>query len=115
MDRQIIKKSGFYLLAIVFAVFTAYSDLRTDDTQFIALFLLLFGGVLGAIRSQKAWLWALLIGLPIPALEIIRRLTANQSLGVGNTVGPFLALIFAFAGVYFGAFVAKSFKNVNNE
>ena len=70
-----------------------------DDTGITAA--AVFGSSLlfGVIRPGRAWLWALAVGLWIPLLGIVRH----------QNYVTLLALAFAFAGAYAGAFGRKLF------
>jgi hypothetical protein len=70
---------------------------KWDDTAVMAFAILLIAALFSLIRPNKAWLWALLIGLPTALLNIM--LTANY--------GALLALVFSFAGSYASFFVRR--------
>jgi hypothetical protein len=64
-----------------------------DDTGVSAAAVLLVAAAFGAARPSRAWLWALAVGLWIPALNIVLR---------GNPAA-LLALVPAVAGAFAGA------------
>jgi hypothetical protein len=70
------------------------------DSDGITAGLLLLGGAVatGVARGRRPWLWALLVGLPTPAIEIVQ---------TGNT-GSVLALVFAAVGAAIGWAVART-------
>lgn len=71
-----------------------------DDTGVTAAALLTVCGLLGVLRPRRALVWALAVGLWIPALEIAARL--------GNpNYGSLLALTFCLAGAYTGALARR--------
>jgi hypothetical protein len=72
-----------------------------DSTGITAGLLLLAGGVIAAIARNRPWLWALLVGLPVPIVE----LTA------GGNAGSFLALGFAATGALVGWAIARRGAN----
>jgi hypothetical protein len=114
MYKQILQGGGFPLLALLFSVFITRMDLYTDDTQFVAMFLLLFGFILGFAQPRRAWRWAVIVGLPIPIVENIRLVASHQSLNLGNVSGPFLALIFAFISVYLGVLTKRAMREARH-
>jgi hypothetical protein len=68
-----------------------------DSTGITAGALLMTAGVTAAVAGDRPWLWALLVGLPTPVLE------------VSGTAGAasLLALAFASAGAALGWAVAR--------
>lgn len=76
-----------------------------DDTGITAGAVLIATGLLGLIYPQRAWLWALAVGLWIPAWGIL----AHQN------YGALIALVFAFAGAYGGALTRKILKIMYND
>jgi hypothetical protein len=75
----------------------AYVDSRPgwDDAGMTAFSMLLSGGVFGMIGPQRPWLWALAIGLWIPAFALAR----TASLG---SLVMLVVLAFPLAGAYAG-------------
>ena len=67
-----------------------------DDTGITAGLLILGAGVLAAIAGDRPWLWALLVGLPTPAVAMVSS---------GNT-GAVLAVGFAAVGAVGGWLVS---------
>ena len=90
-----------FTIASAFGLALAYVDSRPnwDDTGVLAAALLIGSGLFGALRPRTPWLWALAIGLWIPAINIIR--TQNY--------GSMLALALAFVGAYAGAGIRRAF------
>jgi hypothetical protein len=69
-----------------------------DSTGITAGALLVAGGTAAFIARDRPWLWALLVGVPTPTLEI---------LGTGAT-GSLLALAFAGVGAAIGWGAART-------
>jgi hypothetical protein len=88
-------------LALGFGLLVAYVDSRPswDDTGVTAMAILVSCGLLGVVSPNRPWLWALAVGLWIPAFAIV--LTRNY--------GSLLALLFAFTGAYAGMALRKAF------
>jgi hypothetical protein len=68
-----------------------------DDTGITAGAVFGSSLVFGVLRTERAWIWALAVGSWIPLLGIVRH----------QNYGALLALLFAFAGAYTGAFGRK--------
>jgi hypothetical protein len=87
------------VLAVGFGLLIAYVDSRPnwDDTGLIALATVAGCALLSSAEPRYAWLWALAVGVWIPAFGIIQ----------SHNYGSLLALAFAFAGAYSGAAFRK--------
>jgi hypothetical protein len=80
--------------ALVLGLLIAYVDSRPnwDDTGVTAVALFAASGLWAFLSPNRPWLWALAIGLWVPAFAIV---------SAGN-YGSLLALLVAFAGAYAG-------------
>ena len=68
-----------------------------DDTGISAVAVLAASGLLAVMQPRRPWLWALVVGLWIPALNIATH----------HNYGSLLALLVAGAGAYGGAFAGR--------
>lgn len=84
-----------FAASLVLGLFFAYVDSRPnwDDTGVLVGAIVLSCGVLGALGPQRPWLWALLVGLPMPVYSF---LTTHQP------PASAVAIVFAFVGAYAG-------------
>ena len=88
-------------LAAGLAIAAADSSPGWDSTGITAGLLLLAAGTVTAIAGDRPWLWALLVGAPVPLLEIRD----------GGSSGAVLALGFAAAGATIGWIVARAARD----
>jgi hypothetical protein len=98
-----VRWAGLVLAALVLGLAIALVDSSPgwDDTGITATALLLACALFGAAGPAHAWLWAAAVGMWIPALNIARHHDHPN-------YGSLLALAFAYAGAYGGAFARKS-------
>ena len=94
-----------WLLAIIAAglgIAIAVVDTRPtwDDTGITAGVVLVAAFIVSALAGRRPWLWALLVGMWVPALTI-----AN-----GGDPAAVLALAFALAGAYAGQAVSRLWR-----
>ena len=80
-------------LALGFAIAYVDSSPGWDDTGVSAAALMSISGSFGLLYPARSWLWALAVGLWIPALSI----------AFHHNFESVFALLFAFAGSYSGA------------
>lgn len=93
------------ILAILGALFAGWVDFNNDEPQAAVLVILLTTSLLGLILPPRAWLWALIVALGIPAVYLTARALGYQpvSLPSPGWYASLLALIPAFIGAYAGA------------
>jgi hypothetical protein len=94
-----------WLLAIVAAaigIAIALVDARPnwDDTGITAGVLLVTAFIVSALAGHRPWLWALLVGIWVPAVTILN----------GGDPAAVLALPFAAAGAYAGYAVSRLWR-----
>jgi hypothetical protein len=91
---------GFAIVALLAGVGIGLVDSSPgwDSTGITAGALVLTAGVVAWLGRDRPWLWALLVGLPTPILDIVR---------TGNT-GSVLALGFAAVGAAVGWILRRS-------
>lgn len=96
-------------LALVVGLFAGWVDFHNDEPQAAAILLVLFGAVLGFAQPRRAWRWALLIALCIPAAYLIGSALGYQPVSwpKPGLYATLLALIPAFIGTYGGALLNK--------
>ena len=91
-----------FVVAIAAGLAIAYVDSRPswDDSGVTAGAMLLSAGLLGLVAPERPWLWALAVGIWIPAHAIVRR----HALG---SLMMLVALAFPFAGAYAGMAIRR--------
>ena len=91
----------FVPLALILGLSIAYVDSSPgwDDTGVSAAAVLGASGLFGVLYPARPWLWALAVGVWIPASGIVREFN----------YASLLALVFSFAGAYAGAVVRRTF------
>ncbi len=84
-------------VALVAGIVVAALDSRPgwDDTGITAFSMLLSAGLFALLAPRRPWLWALAVGIWIPAHAIARA-------GSPAAFGMLLVLVFPFAGAYLG-------------
>jgi hypothetical protein len=89
------------LIAIIIGHIFAYIDSRPnwDDTGVLAVSIATVCAILAYLYPRRPWIWALAVGVWIPIHTLIHN---------GN-FGSLLALAFAAAGAYLGAWLRNSF------
>jgi len=93
------------LLAALGAVFAGWVDFNNDEPQAAVLVILVVTIVLGLSLPRKAWLWAIIVALGIPAVYLTARTLGYQPVTPPSPgwYASLLALIPAFIGAYAGA------------
>jgi len=99
------------IVAVAIGLAIAWVDSRPhwDDAGITAGMLLLTAGVLGLISPKRPWLWALGIGIWVPAHLMAR------TPSVGNLLGSLVILAFPMAGAYAGMAVRRMFGSSSGQ
>ncbi len=87
-----------YLAALLFGLALAYLNLHTDETPFVAIPLFACTAMLGFIAPRAAWRWALLVGLWLPASQLLA-LAVGMRLPYPNDLGGALAVALPGLGI----------------
>src|SRR4029078_8350361 len=89
-------------VAILMGAAIAWLDTRPswDDTGVTAGLLFVSATILGALAPTRPWLWALAIGLWIPAMAIVKAPSWSSAAMV-------IVLAIPFVGAYFGTLVGR--------
>jgi hypothetical protein len=90
------------VLAVLIGMTIAYVDSRPtwDDTGITAFSMLLAAGLFGLVAPRRVWVWAIAVGIWIPAYAIAR----TPSMG---SVAMLVVLAFPLAGAYAGLAVCR--------
>jgi len=100
-------KLGWFSLVIALfgSAFAGWVDFNNDEPQAAVLVILAFTLLLGMLFPKRAWLWAIIVGLGVPAVYLVLHALGYQSVGQPSPgwYASLLALIPAFIGAYTGA------------
>ena len=85
----IAKRVGLMVIALAVGVVIGLADSSPgwDSTGLTAGGLFLSAAVVAWIGRDRPWLWALLVGLPTPILDIVRTGNAGSLLALGFAAG----------------------------
>ncbi len=100
----------FILISIGIGLFAGYVDFRNDEPQAAVIVIGVGGIIIGFLQPKKAWLWAIIIALGLPAAYLI-----GAALGYTPHDWPqpglyatLLTLIPSFIANYCGAFARQA-------
>src|SRR4030042_3878195 len=93
------------ILALTGGIFAGWVDFNNDEPQAAVLVILVVTCILGRIQPRKAWLWAIIVALSLPAVYLFARSLGYQPFSPPSPgwYASLLALIPAFIGAYAGA------------
>lgn len=99
-------------LSLVAGLLAGWADFNNDEPQAAAFLLLVFTALPGLLQPRKAWLWALLAALCLPALYIVAPALGYIPLTwpSPSVAATLLALVPAFAGAYGGALIGTAIR-----
>ncbi len=95
----------FYLLAILFGIFSGLLHVTVQDPLLTALAVTMATMFLGFMRPLKPWRWTLIVGLAVPIVMIAANLAKYYvTLTRAGIYGSVLIMLPGFAGAYGGMF-----------
>jgi hypothetical protein len=96
--------SVLLLVAVALAIGLAIAGLDSrpgwDDTGVTVGLLVLGAGVAAALDGRRPWLWTLLVGAPLPIVEIVGQASPSAA--------PLIAVLFAAVGASLGILVRRA-------
>lgn len=108
-----------HLLAIAAGLLIGYVDLHNDEVWAALILLLPVTFIFGLLDPQRAWQWALLVGVGLPVVYLVALWVSYPlpchpgfecpTLNTITTLQTFMALAPAFVGAYSGAFLRWGF------
>ncbi len=98
MDRP--REPLLAITALAAGIGLAWFDTRPgwDDTAVTVVSLVVGAAVAASLSGRRPWLWALLVGLPIPIAEV-----------PGGQLAGIVALVFAAVGALTGWLASRAF------
>ncbi len=105
------------VLSLAGGMFAWWVDSRNDEPQAAALVILVVTFIVGFILPQRAWLWAIIVGVSLPLGYLFTR-TVGFLPSVPVEPGwyaAFLTLIPAFIGAYAGALGRVTLRSLSAE
>jgi hypothetical protein len=98
-------------LAVLASAGIGWVDTHAEEVQWSVGFLLLGSGLLSVLDPRRAWLWALLLGLSVPAGHLVQRACGGAPpYPLSSFAATFLALVPASLGALLGFGVRRLFR-----
>ncbi len=101
-----------YLLGAALGAFAGFMDVKVGDLLFTALLVLAPCILLGLLRPQKPWRWALLVGMFVPIADLLAYLIMRQKPYRAQIYESFLVFMPGVAGAYGGALMRGVINNL---
>jgi hypothetical protein len=113
-----LQKAWPRLLALTVGLLIGYVDLHNNEAWAALILFLPVSFIFGLLAPQRAWQWALLIGVGLPLAYMVALLADTAlpchpgfecpTVNTITTLQTFMALTPAFVGAYSGAFLRWS-------
>jgi hypothetical protein len=98
------KSSGIliYAIAVLLGLSGGILDISIGDLLVTAIFVMFATMVLGFIRPQRAWVWAVIVALFVPGSRLAAYLALNQRSDRAQIWESALAIVIGIVGAYAG-------------
>lgn len=96
----------YCFLGVLFAISAGYFHVQLNDSGLSVLAVAAATMFLAYMRPQRAWRWALLMGLCLPAATLIAQLN-NEKPSLGMIAGSFAGLAFAVVAAIGGVVLRR--------
>ena len=102
------------VLSLCGGAFTGWVDFNNDEPQAAVLVILVVTFLLGLIIPKRAWLWAIIVALGLPAVYLFLRSLGYQPVSPPSPAwyASLLGLIPAFIGAYTGSLARTIINSV---
>jgi hypothetical protein len=101
-----------YALALVLGLGAGYVNLQVNDPTLAALLAAMIAMGLGLWKHRRPWRWGLLVGLCIPAAQILSYMRGVPPLRGEVTRACFIGLVSAMVAAYLGGVGRIAFENI---
>ncbi len=105
-----------FVFALAAAIFTGWVDFNNDEPQAAVLVILVSTTLLGGLLPARAWLWAIIVALGLPAMYLLLRSLDYHPVSPPSPAwyASLLAIIPAFLGAYAGVLGRVIINNMKN-
>ncbi len=106
-----------FIFTILGAVLAGWVDFNNNEPQAAVLVILVVTFLAGVVYPGKAWLWAIIVALGIPAVYLIAVALGYHPVSPPSPgwYASLLALIPAFLGAYTGVIGRSIFQNATDK
>lgn len=106
---------GYYIFAAIAGALSGWVDIKVGDLLLTALVVLSACMLLGVLRPVRPWRWVALVGVMVPAAELLGYLVLTQKPYRAQIYESFLAFLPGIAGAYGGAMLRGAIRNISGE
>lgn len=110
-----MKFSSIYLLGIFLALASGWLHVRIHDLLLTALMVLASGMLLGALRPERPWRWAVLFLIAIPGVQLLAPFLAIEKPTRAEVIESFLAFLPGIVGAYGGAVLRRALQTLRHQ
>jgi hypothetical protein len=101
-----------FFVAVLLAAAIAFVHLHVPEAGLAFLLILMACMLLGLMHPKRPWLWAVLVGLSLPAAEIYSHVAGDATYVARFKGSIVVAVIAGLVGAYGGAAMRRMVSNV---
>jgi hypothetical protein len=91
-----------YVLAVLLGLAAGMLEITINDLLVTAIFVMIATMVLGFMRPERAWRWAIIVGIGVPLFRLGAYLALNQNSDRAQIWESALSLVTGMVGAYAG-------------
>ncbi len=111
-DQRLASDTVYYVLACLFGLLAGWVDVKVEDLLFSALLVLGPCILLGTLRPQRPWRWAVLIAIFVPIADVLAYVVLTQKPSRAQVYESALAFLPGLVGAYGGSMMRSVINNV---
>jgi hypothetical protein len=93
-----------YILGFIFGIGAGIADVRVGDLLVTAILVMLATLVLGLLQPERAWRWMVVVGVCVPATQLLAHFFLKQRIDPSHVYLSFSSFLTGTVGAYAGAF-----------
>jgi hypothetical protein len=103
MSNRTSNDTPIYFIAVVLGICAGVLDVKAGDLLLTALFVLCSTLLLGMLRPQRPWRWIVVIGVLVPAMQLLAYVFFTEKPYPAQIYESCLGFLTGIAGAYGGA------------
>jgi hypothetical protein len=111
-EKRAAADAKIYVLAAILGISAGILEVALGDLLLTALFVLVSTLLLGALRPERPWRWIVVVGVSVPAVQLVAYLFFGQKPYAAEVYESCLGFLTGIAGAYGGSVVRRGISEL---